>query len=85
MALDIENNKKSFCRYVDDKRNTRNNEDPLWKERGDLITLDTAKAEVLNDFLPVSTRSAPATLLKLQKGKAGPERLKSHPPQEITF
>lgn len=38
MAKDIKDSKKSFCRYVGDKQNTRKNEDPFKKERGDLIT-----------------------------------------------
>jgi len=30
--------KKSFYRYVSDKRKTRENVGPLWKEMGDLVT-----------------------------------------------
>jgi len=50
MARDIKGNKKSFYRYVSHKRKTRENEGPLWKETGDLVTRDMEKAEVLNDF-----------------------------------
>ncbi|GAB0185088.1 mitochondrial enolase superfamily member 1 [Grus japonensis] len=42
--------KKSFYRDVGDKRKTRENMGPLWKEMGDLVTWDMEKAEVLNDF-----------------------------------
>ncbi|KFW60998.1 hypothetical protein AS28_04482, partial [Pygoscelis adeliae] len=50
LARDIKGNKKSFYRYVGDKRKTRENVGPLWNEMGDLVTWDTEKAEVLNDF-----------------------------------
>ena len=41
--------KKSFYRYIGDRKNTRENVGPLQKETGDLVTRDM-KAEVLNDF-----------------------------------
>ena len=50
LARDIKGNKKSFYRYVGDKRKTRENVGPLRKETGDLVTWDMEKAEVLNDF-----------------------------------
>ncbi|PKU45794.1 hypothetical protein llap_3880 [Limosa lapponica baueri] len=50
LARDIKDNKKSFYRYVSDKRKTRENVSPLQKESGDLVTQDMEKAEVLNDF-----------------------------------
>ncbi|GAB0206735.1 mitochondrial enolase superfamily member 1 [Grus japonensis] len=50
LARDVKDNKKSFYRYVSDKRRTRENVGPLWNETGDLVTQDTEKAEVLNDF-----------------------------------
>ncbi|GAB0180871.1 hypothetical protein GRJ2_000552400 [Grus japonensis] len=50
LARDIKGNKKSFYRYVSDKRRTRKNVGPLQKETGDLVTQDIEKAEVLNDF-----------------------------------
>ncbi|KFW07334.1 hypothetical protein N327_01759, partial [Fulmarus glacialis] len=49
-ARDIKGNKKSFYRYVGDKRKTRENVGPLWNKMGYLVTYDTEKAEVLNDF-----------------------------------
>jgi len=52
LARDIKGNKKNFCRYIGDKRKTRENVDPLWKETGGLVTQDKKKAEVLNDFFP---------------------------------
>ncbi|GAB0205311.1 mitochondrial enolase superfamily member 1 [Grus japonensis] len=42
--------KKSFYRYVSDKRRTRENVGPLRNEMGELVTQDMEKAEVLNDF-----------------------------------
>ncbi|GAB0199980.1 mitochondrial enolase superfamily member 1 [Grus japonensis] len=50
VAKDVKGNKKSFYRYVRDKRRTRENVGPLRNETGDLITQDMEKAEVLNDF-----------------------------------
>ncbi|GAB0188489.1 mitochondrial enolase superfamily member 1 [Grus japonensis] len=50
LARDVKGKKKSFYRYVSDKRKTREYVGPLWKETGDLITQDMEKAEALNDF-----------------------------------
>ena len=50
LARDIKDNKKRFYRYIGDKRKTRENVGPLRNEMGDLVTRDTEKAEVLNDF-----------------------------------
>ncbi|GAB0197153.1 mitochondrial enolase superfamily member 1 [Grus japonensis] len=50
LARDVKDNKKSFYRYVSDKRRTRENVGPLQNETGDLVTQDMEKAEVLNDF-----------------------------------
>ena len=50
LARDVKGNKKSFYRYVGDKRKTRENVGPLRKETGDLVTRDMEKAEVHNDF-----------------------------------
>ncbi|GAB0205783.1 mitochondrial enolase superfamily member 1 [Grus japonensis] len=51
LARDVKANKKSFYRYVSEKRRMRENVGPLRNEMGDLVTQDTEKAEVLNDFL----------------------------------
>ncbi|GAB0176460.1 mitochondrial enolase superfamily member 1 [Grus japonensis] len=50
LARDVKDNKTSFYRYVSDKEKTKENVGPLWNETGDLVTQDTEKAEVLNDF-----------------------------------
>ena len=50
LTRDIKSNKKSFCRYVSDRRKARKNVSPLWKEMGDLVSRHMEKAEVLNDF-----------------------------------
>ncbi|GAB0210253.1 mitochondrial enolase superfamily member 1 [Grus japonensis] len=50
LARDVKDNKKSFYRYVSDKRRMRENVGPLQNETGDLVTQDMEKAEVLNDF-----------------------------------
>ncbi|GAB0204436.1 mitochondrial enolase superfamily member 1 [Grus japonensis] len=51
LAKDIKDNKKSFYRYISDKRKIRENVGLLQKEMGDLVTQDMEKAEVLNNFL----------------------------------
>ena len=50
MTRDIKGNKKSFYRYVSDKRKTRENVVPLRKEMGGLVTEGMEKVEVHNDF-----------------------------------
>ncbi|GAB0204525.1 mitochondrial enolase superfamily member 1 [Grus japonensis] len=50
LARDVKDNKKSFYRYVSDKRRMRENVGPLRNEMGDLVTQDMGKAEVVNDF-----------------------------------
>ncbi|GAB0204905.1 mitochondrial enolase superfamily member 1 [Grus japonensis] len=50
LARDIKGNKKSFYRYVSNKRKTRENVGPLQNETEDLVTWDMEKAELLNDF-----------------------------------
>ena len=50
LARDIRSNKKSFYRYVGDRRKSKENVGPLRKETGVLVTQDMEKAEVLNDF-----------------------------------
>ncbi|GAB0204212.1 mitochondrial enolase superfamily member 1 [Grus japonensis] len=50
LARDAKDNKKSFYRYVSEKRRMREDVGPLRNEMGDLVTQDMEKAEVLNDF-----------------------------------
>lgn len=40
LARDIKSNQKSFCKYIRNKRKTREYADLLWKETGDLVTQD---------------------------------------------
>ncbi|GAB0205238.1 mitochondrial enolase superfamily member 1 [Grus japonensis] len=47
LARDVKDNKKSFYRYVSDKKRARENVGPLRNEMGDLVTQDMEKAEVL--------------------------------------
>lgn len=49
-ARDIKDNKKGFYRYVGDKQKPREIFQSLQKEKGDLVTWNMEKAEVLNDF-----------------------------------
>ena len=38
LARDVKGNKTSFCRYISDKRKTRENVAPFWRETGDLVS-----------------------------------------------
>ncbi|GAB0208941.1 hypothetical protein GRJ2_003359800 [Grus japonensis] len=70
LARDIEGNKKSFYRYVSDKRKTRENVGPLWNEKRDLVTQDMEKAEVLNDFFAlVFTGKGSSHTVQVTEGK----------------
>jgi len=50
LARDVKGNKKSFYRYISDKRKMMEKVGPLQKETGDLVIRGMEKAEVLNDF-----------------------------------
>ncbi|GAB0202682.1 mitochondrial enolase superfamily member 1 [Grus japonensis] len=70
LARDVKDNKKSFHRYVSDKRRTRENVGPLWNETGDLVTQDMEKAEVLNDFFAsVSTGKCSSHTAQVTEGR----------------
>uniref|UniRef100_A0A8B9FHU8 Reverse transcriptase domain-containing protein n=1 Tax=Amazona collaria TaxID=241587 RepID=A0A8B9FHU8_9PSIT len=49
LARDVKDNRKGFCGYTANKRQTRDNMGPL-RKLSELATLDLEKAEVLNDF-----------------------------------
>ena len=67
MARDVEGNKKSFYRYVGDKRKTRENVGPLQKET---VTRDMEKAEVLDDFFAsVFTSECSSHTTQVAEGK----------------
>ncbi|KAK4814166.1 hypothetical protein QYF61_009984 [Mycteria americana] len=70
LARDVKGNKKTFYRYVGNKRKTRENVGPLWKEAGDLVTQDMEKAEVLNDFFAsVFTGKCSSHTAQVSEGK----------------
>ncbi|GAB0184642.1 mitochondrial enolase superfamily member 1 [Grus japonensis] len=70
LARDIKGNKKSFYRYISDKRKTRENVVPLRKEPGDLVTWDVERAEVLNDiFASVFTSKCSSDTTPVTEGK----------------
>ncbi|KFQ75960.1 hypothetical protein N337_07842, partial [Phoenicopterus ruber ruber] len=70
LARDVKGNKKSFYRYVTDKRKTRENVGPFWKETGDLVTQDMEKAEVLNYFFAsVFTGKCSSNTTQVTEGK----------------
>jgi len=50
LGMDVKGNKKRFYRYVGGKRKAKENVGTLWMETGDLVTQDTEKTEVFNDF-----------------------------------
>ncbi|GAB0176697.1 mitochondrial enolase superfamily member 1 [Grus japonensis] len=73
LARDVKGNKKSFYRYVRDNRKTRENIDPLWKKKRDVVTQDMEMAEVLNDFFAsvfTSKCSSHTTQVTEGKGRA---------------
>lgn len=49
LARDVKDDKKDFCEFIGDKRNTRENVGPLMSKKMDLVTQTTEKAEVLDD------------------------------------
>lgn len=50
LVKDVQGNRKSFFRYVSDKKQIRKNVGPLRKGTGDLVTQDMEKAQVLYNF-----------------------------------
>ena len=54
MATAIKDNKKSFYKYISAKRRTKENLHPLLDARGNLVTKDEEKAEVLNAAFALS-------------------------------
>ncbi|GAB0209154.1 hypothetical protein GRJ2_003381100 [Grus japonensis] len=72
LARDVKDNKKSFYRYVSDKRRTRENVGPLRNDTADLVTKDMEKAKVLNNFFAsvfTGKRSSHTTQVTEGKGK----------------
>ncbi|GAB0182287.1 mitochondrial enolase superfamily member 1 [Grus japonensis] len=70
LARDVKGNKKSFYRYVSDKRKTRENVDLLLKEAGDLVNWYMEKAEVLNNFFAsVFTSKCSSHTTQVTEGK----------------
>ncbi|GAB0188526.1 mitochondrial enolase superfamily member 1 [Grus japonensis] len=50
LARDVKNYKKGFFRYVNNKQKQKDNIGPLLNRRGELVTNNADKAEVLNAF-----------------------------------
>ena len=50
LAREAKNNKKGFYRYIGQKRKARESVPPPINEKGELITTNMEKAEVLNNF-----------------------------------
>jgi len=59
----------SFYRCISDKRKTRENVGPLWKEMGDLATWDMEKTEVLDFFTSVFTGKCSSHTVQVTEGK----------------
>ncbi|KFP65777.1 hypothetical protein N322_00654, partial [Cariama cristata] len=50
LAREVENNKKGFYRYVNQKRKIKENVPPFMSRAGELVVTDEEKAEVLSSF-----------------------------------
>ncbi|GAB0179274.1 mitochondrial enolase superfamily member 1 [Grus japonensis] len=50
LARDVKNYKKGFFRYVNNKQKEKENTGPRLNRRGELVTNNAEKAEVLNTF-----------------------------------
>ena len=69
MARDVKNYRKGFFRYVNNKQKQKKNTGPLLNRRGELVTNNTEKAEVLNTFFTsvfTNTVGPPALKTKIQ-------------------
>ncbi|GAB0185476.1 mitochondrial enolase superfamily member 1 [Grus japonensis] len=70
LARDVKGNKKSFYRYINDKRKTRENVGPLQKDIGELVTQNMEKAEVFNPFfVSVFTAKCLSQTTQVAEGK----------------
>lgn len=52
MARDVKNYKRGFFRYVNNKQKQKENTGLMLDGRGELVTNNAEKAEVLNAFFP---------------------------------
>ena len=50
LAREIKNNKKGFCKYIDQKRQPKESVCPLVNGKGETATTDMEKAEILNEL-----------------------------------
>jgi len=50
LATSIKDNKKCFYKYTGNKRRTKKNLHPLLDEKGNIVTKDEEKSEVVNAF-----------------------------------
>ena len=50
MVRDVKNNKKTFYRYIGQKKQAKVNVPPLLNVKGELASADVEKAEVLYEF-----------------------------------
>ena len=79
----MKGNKKSFYRYVGDKRKTRETVGPLQNETGDLVTRNMEKAEILHHFFAlIFTSKCSSHTTQVAKAKAWTGRMKNCPLQE---
>ena len=66
LVRDVKDSKKGFCKFIGDKRQTRENVGPLLNDLGDLVIQDVEKVEVVNaSFALVFTSKT-----KLQESQA---------------
>ncbi|CAM4488283.1 unnamed protein product [Lepidochelys kempii] len=71
LARDVKSNKKSFFRYVGNKKKAKESVGPLLNEGGNLVTEDVEKANVLNAFFASVFSSQTAALGITKWGRDG--------------
>ncbi|PKU41856.1 hypothetical protein llap_7831 [Limosa lapponica baueri] len=75
LSRDIKGNKNSFCKYVSDKKKTKQDVGPLQKETRDLVTCDMEKPEIGETQILWRDHSVSKELAGQSHSKACSERL----------
>ncbi|KFQ57969.1 hypothetical protein N334_08085, partial [Pelecanus crispus] len=80
LARDIKDNKEGFYRYINQKRKVKESVLPLMNKKGDLVSTDEEKAEVLNNFFAsVFTSNLSPHPSRINGPKDGDQGGRAHP------